>query len=120
MIWMSDNVSWMLENISMISQPLIVAGIMALAVYWRKAGRVGKDALARVEHLGESLSGLNETVDLLNKTLSEIHDKMIHTDHRLTDLETEMARQRRRSHDHANHLQTNEVRISVLEARKHD
>ena len=117
MIWMTDNVSFILENISMISQPLIVAGILALAVYWRKAGQVGKEALARADKLGESLAGLNDTVDLLNRTLSEIHDQMIHTDHRLSDLENEMARQRRRSHDHANSLQANEIRISLLEAK---
>ncbi len=117
MLYMTDTIPFWLENISQISQPLIVAALITLGVYWRKAGQVGKEALAKGEDLGKTLKALSDTVEDLNKTLSEIHDKLIHTDHRLHDLEEEMARQRRRSHDHANHLQTNEIRISVLEAK---
>ncbi len=118
MMYMTTEYGWVLENISQLSQPLIVAALLALAVYWRKAGQVGKEALDRATSLGQTLEGLNHTVEQLNTTLSEIHEKLIHTDHRLQDLEDEMERQRRRSHDHANHLQVHEVQISVLKTKQ--
>ena len=114
------DISVYFEFVIRMSQPIIALCLIGLVTGWWRAGTKAQKALDQVQDLSGDLRELKSSIDDLVKTMTRISESTVRQEEQISDLQSEMLRNRKVGHDHANHIQSLEVRVSIIESLKKD